>query len=88
MITLGRNQTKILKALETGRYTVEELAQKSGVKIQTVKNTLYEFLDAQVVIKREDKYYSLNPNPPKIKTDGDEDSFWAPVRLKNLARIV
>jgi hypothetical protein len=67
---------------------VEELAEKSGVKIQTVRNTMYEFLDAQLVKKTDDKYYSLNPNPPKAVTNGGEESFWAPVRLKNLARVI
>lgn len=88
MITLGKNQEKILKTLEGGKYTLEELSEKSGVKLQTVKNIITEYHDAEIVKKSEDKYYSLREAPLKPKNTTGEESFWAPVRLKNLSRIV
>lgn len=88
MITLGKNQDNILKALQDGKYTLEELSEKSGVKLSTTKNILLEFYDAEVVRKTEDKYYSLREAPLKPKNTTSEESFWAPIKLKNLSRIV
>lgn len=87
-MTLGRNQEKILNTLKEGNFTLEELSEKSGVKLSTTKNILLEFYDAEIVRRIDEKYYSLKQTISKPKTTTPDESFWAPVKLKNLSRII
>jgi transcription initiation factor IIE alpha subunit len=90
MITLGRNQEKVLDALLSVENTnLDALVELTGIKKEKVRNIVTEFSQAGLVRITPDKTISYVKERFKPSKNAEAD-HWEPYKpkLKNLSRLV
>lgn len=86
---LGKAQETILMALNPDQpKTVQEITDSTGLPLYKVKNILNEFHSATMTCKTKEGEYYLSKNINALKNTTSEKSFWEPVKLKNLSRVL
>jgi DNA-binding IclR family transcriptional regulator len=90
MITLGKNQEKVLDALLSVENTnLDALVELTGIKKDKVRNIVTEFSQAGLVRITPDKTISYVKERFKASKNPETD-YWEPYKpkLKNLSRLV
>lgn len=86
---LGKAQETILMALKPDEpMSPQKISDLTGLALYKVKNILNEFHSGNMTCRTKEGDYYLSKTINAPKNDSSEKSFWEPIKLKNLSRIV